>query len=43
MDVDMVDDSDVELRDLLNALTRDAADEIRQHEKEIHGVVKALG
>ena len=35
----MVDNSDVEPGDLLNVLTRDAADEIRQHEKEILGVV----
>ena len=53
MDVDMVhegsilkcpvDDSDVELRELLNVLTRDAADEIKQHEKDILGFVTALG
>ena len=39
----MVDNSNVELRDLLIVLTRDAADEIRQHEKKIIGVVRALG
>ena len=35
MDVDMIDNSDVELKDLLNVITRDAADEIGQHEKMI--------
>ena len=39
----MVETSDVESRELLNVLTRDAADEIRQHEQEILGVRRALG
>ena len=43
MDVHFVDTFELELRDLFSVLTRDAPDEIRQHEQEILGVVRALG
>ena len=38
-----VHDSDIVFRGLLSVLTRDAADEIKQHEKDILGVVRVLG
>ena len=43
MDMDLVGNSNVELRGLLNVFTRDAADEIRQHEQDLLGVFRALG
>ena len=43
MDIDVVETPEVELAELLSVMTRDYVDELKQNEKDIIGVVKALG
>ena len=43
MDIDVVDSPEIELAELLNVVTRDVREEIKEHERDIIGVVRALG
>ena len=43
MDIDVVETPEVELLELLNVVTRDVHDELKQNEKDIIGVVRAMG
>jgi hypothetical protein len=43
MDIDVVTSPEVELAELFNVMTRDAQEEIKQCERDIIGVVRALG
>ena len=43
MEVDLVDDSGSDLRELMSVLTRDEREEVREADAEIMSVVRALG
>ena len=43
MDIDVIESPEVELQELFNVVTRDIQEEVKQHENDIIGIVRALG
>ncbi len=43
MDVDIVETQEDDLKELFNVMTRDAVDQVRDHDREILSVIKVMG